>query len=205
MDFTEFDSFFTLRFFRTLICSPDNISIHNISYYVITFNTPGTDMYCTYYLILSSQQPNLRREVIVMWPPCRSEMRGSERLNDLGKVTRWGYEWSPGVPEAKHITSCLYLPFKKLACMLCQLLSRVWLFMTPWTVARQTPPTMGFPRQEYWSGLPFSSPRDLSDPGIKSTSPALAGRFFTTEPLRKSSRSWQVSKPLTLGVYKPTP
>ena len=41
---------------------------------------------------------------------------------------------------------------------------------------------MGFPRQEYWSGLPFPSPGDLLDPGIESTSPALAGRFFTPEP-----------------------
>jgi len=41
---------------------------------------------------------------------------------------------------------------------------------------------MGFPRQEYWSGLPFPSPRDLSDPGIELASPALAGRLFTTEP-----------------------
>ena len=41
---------------------------------------------------------------------------------------------------------------------------------------------MGFFRQEYWSGLPFPSPWDLHDPGIKSTPPALAGRFFTTEP-----------------------
>ena len=40
---------------------------------------------------------------------------------------------------------------------------------------------MGFPRQEYWSGLPFPPPRDLPDPGIKPTSPALAGEFFTTE------------------------
>ena len=51
-----------------------------------------------------------------------------------------------------------------------------------WTVARQAPLSMGFPRQEYWSGLPFPSPGDLPDPGIKSMSPALAGRFFTTEP-----------------------
>ena len=41
---------------------------------------------------------------------------------------------------------------------------------------------MGFPRQEYWSGLPFPSPEDLPDPRIKPTSPALAGGFFTTEP-----------------------
>ena len=44
-------------------------------------------------------------------------------------------------------------------------LSRVRLFATPWTVADQAPPSMGFSRQEYWSGLPFPSPGDLSDPG----------------------------------------
>ena len=56
---------------------------------------------------------------------------------------------------------------------------------TPWTVARQAPPSMGFSRQEYWSGLPFPSPGDLPDPGIEPVSPessALAGGFFTTEP-----------------------
>jgi len=57
--------------------------------------------------------------------------------------------------------------------------------MTPWTVAYQALPTMGFSRQEYWSGLPFPSPGDLPGPGIKPASPALAGRFFTTEPLWK--------------------
>ena len=64
-----------------------------------------------------------------------------------------------------------------------QLLSRVRLFATPWTVARQAPLSMGFSRQEHWSGLPFSPPGDL--PGIKppsSASPALAGGFFTTAP-----------------------
>ena len=45
--------------------------------------------------------------------------------------------------------------------------------MTPWTVVRQTPLSTGFPRQEYWSGLPFSSPGDLSNPEIEPRSPAL--------------------------------
>ena len=54
-------------------------------------------------------------------------------------------------------------------------------FATPQTVARQIPPSMGFSRQEYWSGLPFPPPGDLSNPGIKPMSPALASRFFTTE------------------------
>ena len=52
-------------------------------------------------------------------------------------------------------------------------LSRVRLFATPWTVAYQAPPSMGFSRQEYWSGLPFVSPGELPDPGIESSSPAL--------------------------------
>ena len=59
-------------------------------------------------------------------------------------------------------------------------------FATPWTVAHQAPLSMGFSRQEYWSGLPFPS-GDLPDPGIKSTSPALGGMFFTTEPPGKPS------------------
>ena len=55
-------------------------------------------------------------------------------------------------------------------------------FVTLWTVAYQAPMSMGFPRQEYWSGLPFSSPGDLPDPGIHPMSLAVAGRFFTVEP-----------------------
>ena len=52
-------------------------------------------------------------------------------------------------------------------------LSCVQLFVTPWTVAYWAPPSMGFSRQEYWSGLPFPSPRELPDPGIEAGSPAL--------------------------------
>ena len=52
-------------------------------------------------------------------------------------------------------------------------------------VARHSPLSMGFPRQEYWSTLPFSSPGDLPKPGIEPMSPALAGGFFTTEPQGK--------------------
>ena len=59
------------------------------------------------------------------------------------------------------------------------LLSRVQLSATPRTVACQASLSMGFPRQEYCSGLPFPSPGDLPNPGIKPTSPALAGRYFT--------------------------
>ena len=55
------------------------------------------------------------------------------------------------------------------------------------TVALQAPLSMGFPRQEYWSGLPFPSSGDLPNPGIEPMSPALAGVFFTTEPPGKST------------------
>ena len=55
-------------------------------------------------------------------------------------------------------------------------------FATLWTVACKAPLSMGFPRQEYWSGLPFPSPGDLSQPRAEPTSPALAAVFFTAEP-----------------------
>ena len=61
-------------------------------------------------------------------------------------------------------------------------LSHVQLFAAPWTVAHQAPPSMGFSRQEYWSGLPFPSPGDLPDPGILPRSPALQVDALTSEP-----------------------
>ena len=54
--------------------------------------------------------------------------------------------------------------------------------MTPWTVARQAPWSMGFPRQEHWSGLPFPPSEDLPNSGTEPESPALAGEFFAAEP-----------------------
>ena len=62
-----------------------------------------------------------------------------------------------------------------------QLFSCVQLFETPWTTTCQAPLSMGFSRQEYWSGLPCPSPEDCTHPRIEFTSPALAGRFFTSE------------------------
>ena len=66
--------------------------------------------------------------------------------------------------------------------LVCWLLSRVQLFATPWTVARQPPLSMEFSRQEYWSGLPFPSPADLPDPGIEPRSPALQADSLPSEP-----------------------
>ena len=63
-------------------------------------------------------------------------------------------------------------------------LSRIRLFATPWTVAYQVPPSMGFSRQEGWSGLPFLSPGDLPEPGIKPGSPALQADALPSELLK---------------------
>ena len=70
-------------------------------------------------------------------------------------------------------------------CVSTLLPSHVQLFVTLWTVACQAFLSMGFPRQDYWNGLPFPSPGDLPDPGMElesPESPSLAGGFFTTEP-----------------------
>ena len=63
-----------------------------------------------------------------------------------------------------------------------QLISLVWLFATPWTIACQAPLSMTFPRQEYWSGLPFPSPGDLRNTGIEPLSPALQADSLPAEP-----------------------
>ena len=76
-----------------------------------------------------------------------------------------------------HIEREIYLSM----CVHAQSFSLAWLFATTWTVAHQASLSIEFSRQEYWNGLPFPSPGDLPDPGIKPASLALAGRFFTTE------------------------
>ena len=111
--------------------------------------------------------------------------------------------------KIKHFLKCmwLYMVHLKLVviinfiwCMLsCS--SHVWLFVTPWTVVCQAPLSMGFSRQEYWSGLLYPPPEDLRDAGVKSTSlwslmfPTLTGRFFTTSATIKKKRN----APQTLG------
>ena len=70
--------------------------------------------------------------------------------------------------------SCAYM-----LCML-SLFRHVWPFATPRTITLQAPLSMGFPRQDYGSGLPCPPPGDLPKPGIEPSSPTLAGRFFTT-------------------------
>ena len=75
-----------------------------------------------------------------------------------------------------------YAAYCLLLIVVVQSLSHVWLCVTPWTVACEAPLSMGFPRQEYWSGLPFPSQSHLPNPRIEFVSPALADGFFPTEP-----------------------
>ena len=83
------------------------------------------------------------------------------------------------MPFSSHICTHIYTNICE---KVKKLLSRVRLFATPWTIAYKAPLSMGFSRQEYWSGLPFPSPEDLADPGVKPGSSALEADTLTSEP-----------------------
>ena len=88
-------------------------------------------------------------------------------------------------------------------CML-SCFSHVQLFATPWTVACQVLLSMGFSRQEYWSGLSFLTPGYLPDPGVEPsslTSPALAGGFFTTSAIREAPPGWMATCKLLNSLW----
>ena len=103
---------------------------------------------------------------------------------EYGQVVDWYHRFA----EVDHCTVVVYERVLFLTrCLLTCLsevkqLSRVRLFATPWPVAYQAPPSMGFSRQEYWSGLPFPSPGDLPDPGIEPGSPALWADALLSKP-----------------------
>ena len=78
-----------------------------------------------------------------------------------------------------------FLGPRHIACV--QSLSRVWLFATPWTISHQAPLSTGFPRQEYWSGLPFPAPGDFPNPGIELRSPTWQADTLPSEPPGKPS------------------
>ena len=148
----------------------------------------------------SSQMPGLLKGTEMPWPRPRplklTPSQGGWRvthfrssLANAHKQPEWRstFRGHPGFtdedPEAPSRVVC--------HCYCAYVLSRfshVPLFATVWTVARQAPLSMGFSRQEYWSGLPLASPGDLPDPGIKPASPvspALQAGSLTTEPLGK--------------------
>ena len=107
----------------------------------------------------------------------------TNRLSELGEClasTHGSVFWEMRTVVAPNLWSMM-----RIHC--CCLVTKSSLtLVTPRTVAHQAPLSIGFPRQEYWSGLPFLSPGDCPNPGIKPVSPALAGIFFTAEPPRKS-------------------
>ena len=93
--------------------------------------------------------------------------------------------WDTALPSwfPLALVAACFLAFSVVTCFFMLVLSHVWLFATPWTVAHQDPLSMEVSRQEYWNGLPFPLPGDLPNPGMESTSlesPVLTGRFFTT-------------------------
>ena len=77
----------------------------------------------------------------------------------------------------------------------------VWLFVTPWTIAHQAPLSMGFSRQEYWSGLPFPSPGDLPDPGIEPRSPSLHADALTSEPPEDKTKAEDLTILVNSFIY----
>ena len=99
------------------------------------------------------------------------------QVQSLGRKILWRREWQPLQ------NSCL----EKVKV---QSLSRVRLFATPWTVAYQAFLSMGFSRQEYWSGLPFPSPGNLPDPGIEPGSPVLEAGTLTSQPPGRKVAWW---------------
>ena len=85
-------------------------------------------------------------------------------------------------------------------------LSCVWFFAIPWTVAYQAPPSMGFSKQECWSGLPFPSPGDLPNPGIEPRSPELQADALPSEPpgkpqIGKGVRQGCILSPCIFNLY----
>ena len=106
---------------------------------------------------------------------------------DVVKSAQWALSpvamWSSKVTLAV-VVFCQSSPSLLGVCMLSRF-SHVRLFETPWTVAHQAPLSMGCSRQEYWSGLPFPSPGDLSNPGIEPGPPALQADALPSEPSGK--------------------
>ena len=101
--------------------------------------------------------------------------------------SRWRYPEQLGQPSFTHLLLwVVYVLVCNTVKVKVKSLSRVRLFVTPWTVARQAPPSMGFSRQECWSGLPFPSPGDLPYPGIEPGSPALQVDALPSEPPGRS-------------------
>ena len=101
------------------------------------------------------------------------------RLQSMG-LQRVGHNWVTSLSFTLDICPGVWLPDH---CCCCCLVAKLCpTVVIPWTVAHQAPLSMGFSRQEYWSGLPCPSRGDLPDPGMEPVSSALPGGFFTAKP-----------------------
>ena len=109
----------------------------------------------------------------------RNMYAGQEATVRTGHATTDCFQTGKGVRQGCTLSPCLFNFCAEWSEV--KLLSRVRLFATLWTAACQALPSMGFSRQEYWSGLPFPSPGDLPNPGIEPRSPALQADALTSE------------------------
>ena len=129
-------------------------------------------------------------------PACQFRRRKRHGLDPWVRKIPWKRTWQPTpvfLPGEPHGQRSLvgYSPWGRKSWtwklkVKVKSLSRVRLFVTPWTIAYQAPPSMRFSRQECWSGLPFPSPGDLPNPGIEPRSPALQADTFTVWATREA-------------------
>ena len=123
----------------------------------------------------------------VYWAP-EAEPQPGQGPGCLPSTRAWGAQ---DVFRAGKFSKKKHYKANKSACVLSHV-SRVRLFVTSWSIARQAPPSMGLSRQEYWSGMPCPPPGGLPDPGIEPRSPlppASAGGFFTTSATWEAPQS----------------
>ena len=142
--------------------------------------------------------------------PVQTQREGQEERPNQKSTPRVPWSYISSLPNCEKINFCYFNHpcydhpswLKHYLCIYLDMLVCMWAWSvvsdseTPWTVAHQAPLFMGFPRQEYWSGLPFPSPGDLPDPGIEPVSlasPTLVSVFFTTAPPGKPLWIWDLS------------
>ena len=123
-----------------------------------------------------------RWEYQTSWPASWEIYMQVKKQVRTGNGTKDRFQIRKGVHQGCILSPCLFNLYAEWVSEWVKSLSRVWLFATPWTVAHQALPSMGFSKQEYWSGLPFPSPGDLPDPEIKLVSPAFQADALTSEP-----------------------
>ena len=164
--------------FQRMFTSDPDILTHCLTFPQMSLSQPFCPLQSKSFPILHSAAEKTFSQSC--WALC--EMTWSQFLLSLSDGLQWQSETrrisTVSEPVSSHRQKLLHFPFS-LLCLVAQSCPS-GLFVTSWTIACQASLSKGFPREEYWSGLPFPSPGGLPDPEIKLVSPALAGRFFTT-------------------------